>query len=337
MARERHCVHCHRDILDGRFAAPPRLLARWRSHLLSLNRVPSLEGTGRLLQRAWVRDFLLSPCDVRPALFATMPRLELTPAQADALAGWLVPEEAPPSHFTPAEAAAGRALYERLRCASCHRFTGADASSPPPEPATDSVALAPDLALARVRVQSGALADWLADPQRTKPDALMPRFPIGAPEARALAAFILTAPLAPTPPLRPHPRQPPLRRRVGWDEVSARVFRRTCWHCHGQPDYARGDGGPGNTGGFGFAGRGLDLSSFAGIAAGARGDDGRRRSVFSKGADGEPLLLATLLARQLEQTGRVVPGVRGMPLGLPALSPEDIQLVESWVLQGRPR
>ena len=31
-----------------------------------------------------------------------------------------------------------------------------------------------------------------------------------------------------------------------------------------------------------------------------------------------------------------VPGVRGMPLGLPALSLEEIQLVESWVAQDRP-
>jgi hypothetical protein len=28
--------------------------------------------------------------------------------------------------------------------------------------------------------------------------------------------------------------------------------------------------------------------------------------------------------------------VLGMPLGLPALSPEEIQLVDSWIAQGRP-
>ncbi len=28
------------------------------------------------------------------------------------------------------------------------------------------------------------------------------------------------------------------------------------------------------------------------------------------------------------------PAVRGMPLGLPSLSPEDLQLVESWIAQG---
>jgi hypothetical protein len=29
--------------------------------------------------------------------------------------------------------------------------------------------------------------------------------------------------------------------------------------------------------------------------------------------------------------------VRGMPLGLPAVGPEEIQLVESWIAQGRPQ
>jgi hypothetical protein len=29
--------------------------------------------------------------------------------------------------------------------------------------------------------------------------------------------------------------------------------------------------------------------------------------------------------------------VRGMPLGLPPLSSEDIQLVETWIAQGHPR
>jgi hypothetical protein len=28
--------------------------------------------------------------------------------------------------------------------------------------------------------------------------------------------------------------------------------------------------------------------------------------------------------------------MRGMPLGYPSLTPEEIQLVESWVAQGRP-
>jgi len=91
------------------------------------------------------------------------------------------------------------------------------------------------------------------------------------------------------------------------------------------------------SGGFGFAARGLDLSSYAGIASGSLDEEGRRRSVFAPAAGGTPRLIAQLLARQAEEAGQPVPGVRGMPLGLPALTPEELQLVESWIAQGRPR
>jgi hypothetical protein len=117
--------------------------------------------------------------------------------------------------------------------------------------------------------------------------------------------------------------------------VQARVLRKVCWHCHSQPDFTRGDGGPGMTGGFGFAPRGLDLSTYSGVLSGLRDREGRGTSVFTPRADGEPLLVAVLRARQAEECG-VTTELRGMPLGLPALSAEEIQLVDSWVEQGRP-
>jgi hypothetical protein len=126
-----------------------------------------------------------------------------------------------------------------------------------------------------------------------------------------------------------------MRRPVAWQEVADRVFRKVCWHCHSAPFYAAGDGGPGNTGGFGFRPRGLDLSTHAGISSGLIGDDGRRRGVFAPTADGTPRIIAVLMARRLEERGGEVPGIRGMPLGLPAMSLEDIQLVETWIDQGR--
>ena len=42
-------------------------------------------------------------------------------------------------------------------------------------------------------------------------------------------------------------------------------------------------------------------------------------------------------ARHAEEAGRPDPAVRGMPLGLPPIPLEDIQLVESWIAQGRPQ
>jgi hypothetical protein len=128
-----------------------------------------------------------------------------------------------------------------------------------------------------------------------------------------------------------------LERRVSYEEVDEKVFHITCRHCHSDPDAAMGDGGPGNTGGFGFAPKKLDLATYKGVAAGYIDAKGERQSVFAPMADGVPRLVAALLARQREEAGTHSDEIRGMPLGLPALTPEQIQLVESWVAQGRPR
>jgi len=345
------CVGCHRRITGGTFEARRDLIVRWNRNLVSLRQAPSLAGVGARLRRDWVRAFLLAPSDARPALAATMPRLALTPNEADALARALVPnDDRDRGDVSPAgDVARGARLYARLRCGTCHAFTGADVDAvarpgivargagerAPP----DAIALAPDLALARARLRPGRVAAFIREPQLANADTLMPATPMSAAEAEDLATFVLRAPLrpAPPPPSAPLPVLPLLARPVRFAEVQSRVFDRVCRHCHAAPDFALGDGGPGNTGGFGFPPRGLDLSSYEGIASGAFDDKGRRRSVFAANADGTPAIVARLRARREEEIGRADPALRGMPLGLPALSPEDLQLVESWIAQGRPR
>jgi Cytochrome C oxidase, cbb3-type, subunit III len=318
--RAQDCVSCHRMILDGDYGASEEDLRRWRSHIVSLRVVPSLAGVRRL-RRAWVRNYLLSPRDLRPNLRATMPRLPVTRADADAIARWLVPvqREVP----LDGDVERGRRLYATLWCASCHAFGGGG-----PTGESDGIALAPDLAFTRERFQSGALVDFLRHP-----DDPMPDYGLDEASAAALAAFLWRAPREVGVPAVPVPSPLPLlARRVGFDEVNQRVFHNTCRHCHSQPELDFGDGGPGNTGGFGFAGKGLDLSSRLAIARGYVDEKGRRRSLFGPGP---PLLIEALRARQREEAGEAA-ALRGMPLGLPALTPEELQLVESWVAQGRP-
>ena len=48
----------------------------------------------------------------------------------------------------------------------------------------------------------------------------------------------------------------------------------TCWHCHSDPDFARGDGGPGNSGGFGYPPRRAELSDYASVSSGYLDADG---------------------------------------------------------------
>lgn len=346
------CVGCHAAIHAGTFEAPDDALHRWQKNVVDLVVVPSLASIGQRLQRGWVRDFLLQPRDLRPQLGAMMPRFAFTEAEAAAIAAWLVSEERAPAE--PARWLAwpsrGRRVIEQRGCGTCHTMSGAEPLPPgvvkvggeelAPAALALGVMLAPDLRHVRERFRRDALVAWLLDPAAMKPGTPMPNLGLTRAEAEDVAAWLLETPLT-TPPSAPVPaRLPVLERRVPFAEVSARVFRRLCWHCHSEPDLALGDGGPGNTGGFGFAGRGVNLRDYESITAGGLDDQGQRKSLFRKVESGPlagtPKLLAHVLARQLEVAGTVVPGVRGMPLGLPPIPPEDIQLLESWIAQGRP-
>ena len=67
-------------------------------------------------------------------------------------------------------------------------------------------------------------------------------------------------------------------------------------------------------------------------------DKGERQSVFMKDDQGVPRMVRALMARHEEEEQNIPTGeVRGMPLGYDALSLEDVQLVETWIAQGRPR
>lgn len=348
---DKACVGCHAAIESGAFQAPPDVLAHWQQNIVDLTAVPSLDAAYRF-RRGWVREFLMKPHDLRPGLTATMPRMPIDAASADRLATWLVPDEAEkPEKKDPrwfAWPSRGRRIMERSGCMTCHTMTGLETPIAPstvpgkltPADLALGLMLAPDLRFTRERLREDALVAWLLDPPAMKPKTAMPKLGLTRAEAEDVAAFLLEEPLAP-PPVREVPRRlPVLERRVSFAEVKDAVFHKVCWHCHSEADLALGDGGPGNTGGFGFAPRGLSLRDYSAIAAGSLGDDGKRRSVFKPLTDGPlagtPRLLAHMLARQLEEAGQPVPGLLGMPLGLPAFSPEAIQLVESWIAQGRP-
>jgi hypothetical protein len=152
-----------------------------------------------------------------------------------------------------------------------------------------------------------------------------------------IAGYLLTVELSAPPQKNRAVRLPVLTRKVTFKEVDDKVFHRTCWHCHSEPDYAIGDGGPGNSGGLGFKPRGLNLSAYEGIAAGFLDDKNERQSVFAKDGNGVPRLVRAMLARYDEEAGAATGEVRGMPLGYDPISMEEIQLVDTWIAQGRPR
>jgi cytochrome c2 len=339
---DQDCVRCHEQIATDKFQATPAKLAKWKPHIMAYRDVPSLSALGRL-RPAWVMAYLLSPRDLRPSLAPTMPRLDLSREQARDIATYLtqgvgaVPASTAQVTPDPAQVAHGKQLMSERACIACHQMTGSGLAGPAKlEPAPRTQGLAPDLRFARERAEPAALAQWLLDPTRVKHDSAMPSLALAADEARDLAAFLSFGALEkPSPPVIA-PRLPVLSRRIGFDEVNERVFAVTCRHCHTNPDSAGGDGGPGNTGGFGFKPRKIDFSSYQGIQSGGITHEGERVSLFAPTKAGLPRLVAALVARQREDAGQVSDDVRGMPLGLPPLTAEQIQLVESWVEQGRP-
>ena len=340
-----NCFSCHEQIITGRFPVSAAALARFRPHVASAREAPSLVAVGARLESDWLVGYLLKPHDLRPNLVPTMPRLALDGEQARDIAAYLSARGpvSPGSESLSLEAASprhGRELMEQKGCASCHVFSGVPAFTgfEPPAPGSEvarAAALAPDLRFTRQRFRSERLQAWLLDPKSIKADTRMPSFGLVADEARDIGAYLLRAELAPEPTAKLE-RLPVLTRRVSFEEANRRVFSRTCHHCHTDPESSGGDGGPGNTGGFGFAPRGVSFSSHSSILAGYMDETGKRRSLFEPLSDGTPRLIAALLARHDEERGTRREQVRGMPLGLPPLSAEDIQLVESWVAQGKP-
>ncbi len=326
--RERDCTGCHQAIFAGAFRLTHTRtgIARWKQNIRSLRFAPTLVGTERF-RADWLDRFLAQPHDLRPNLPASMPRMPISDADRAALITWLGAEPGPTGAVPDVggDPAAGRALLQTRGCGGCHAFTGTDVLPvpPTPDPSDEARILAPDLRHTRARMMPETVQAWLADPSAIKPDTLMPRPALSESEQRDVVSAIFETPLEPVA-SHTFQRLPLLERPITYPEVEEAVFHRVCWHCHSDPsgNSAR-DGGPGNTGGFGYPGAGIDLGSREGILA-------------SGTLEGDSPLLITVMLRRHQEVDGHVPERPGMPLGLPPLSAEQIQLVESWIAQGAP-
>jgi hypothetical protein len=363
---DRHCVSCHRrvdpppslDDFDGR--AFRRRPGRLEGNVTHLRELPTLDVAGRL-RSSWLEAFLQRPHDLRRGLGETMPRLAISPDEARAIARHLTRDEEPPiddANAPRGDVMRGLDALEAKGCGTCHAFTGAPrllvARALPASENGDAIvdgfqlvrgmALAPDLRFTRDRTTRAQVRRVLEGVDREREGRIMPVVPLSSDEVNDLVTALFDAKLSPPRVVLPPERLRPLERRVTFDEVRARVLHKTCIHCHADDSLSLGVGGPGNSGGFGYAGTGLVLTGYARVLAGSPrpvGGDMTRKSVFRVVDDGPlkgvPLLVAQLRARQIEEAGGVVDGVVGMPLGLPAVTQEELQLVETWVAQGRPQ
>lgn len=348
--RDRSCVECHRAILNGDMLIPEDKAGAWRSHIVSLREAPALNLEGRA-RSSWIAAFVRRPHKLRRGIDASMPRLPITEIEAEYLAAFLTNDVEPSGDAVMmGDPKRGLAVMNAKGCGFCHAYTGTLIPLTSSKVAVElsfeqfaaGIQLAPDLRVMRERTRPAAVDAWLKTTDVVYP-RVMPHVPLTDDERADVVAAIFLAKLKPLEKKSAPERLPLLERKVRFSEVQERVLQKTCIHCHADDSANLGIGGPGNNGGFGYAGTGLVLSSYARTQAGSVSRDGthKRMSIYrpveSGPMKGMPLLVAQLRARQIEEAGDVVEGVVGMPLGFPALTPEDLQLVESWVAQGRPQ
>lgn len=146
---------------------------------------PVLNGEGEKVQTPWLFTFLKAPLSVRPWLRLRMPTFGLTDAEVNALANYfngLSRVEIPYAYFderkVPKEhVEAARVLFSKdyFNCLSCHQ-QGDRKPEGPPE------GWAPDLAVARGRLNPNWILKWLQDPQKVQPGTKMPSFFPGGPD-----------------------------------------------------------------------------------------------------------------------------------------------------------
>ncbi len=151
---------------------------------------PDLTWEGSSVERPWLVDFLKNPNTLRPALIRRMPRFNLTDAEINTLADYIMTvyqtpafdsDSVPASSLTPAMADQGRQLfYSKYACQSCHII----------DPQKDKGYIGPTLTGVGSRLTAAWIYHWLKDPQALRPGTLEPNQHLSDADARSLTAFL---------------------------------------------------------------------------------------------------------------------------------------------------
>lgn len=371
-ARPLHCTSCH-NFLKGLEPGKEQwnglakkygkdVVERYQRNIVHLMRVPDLSGLGKRVRAEWIASYLTQPYDLRPLLQDSMIRHALDPkeirdvaryfaAVADAPDPWSSGYVAPMAPNKPDDQrlAKGRALFTGKGCVGCHVLgnvkTGVDATTL--EAGKSLSLLAPNLRFARERTRPEVIVEWILDPKKVMPTTTMPAMGVSREEAEVLRDYLFheDPALAPAPTVVEPKAPEPLARLVAWEEVKERVLGKVCVHCH-MNDYEK-DPGPGNLGGLGYSGVKLRMRTYETLVTGANDAKGARYSVLvpRTGETVAPIVQALLRRRAEAFRDAVLPfqdhvlppypsAPPGMPMGLPAMTDEEIQLLVSWIAQG---
>ena len=146
---------------------------------------PILNGEGEKVQSNWFFSFLKAPVPIRPWLELRMPTFGFSDEHANQLISFFnglskvdIPyayiddKKIPPEHI---EAAKQLVSKDYFNCFSCHQQ-----GDKKPEGPVEG--WAPDLTMARQRLNPNWILKWLKDPQKVQPGTKMPSFYPGGPD-----------------------------------------------------------------------------------------------------------------------------------------------------------
>jgi mono/diheme cytochrome c family protein len=173
-----NCVGCH--IIEERGGA----IRQFYTEMPTMA-PPNLRGEGAKVQEDWLYGFLMQPIPLRPWLKVRMPTFSFSDEEATTLVEYFAAtahQQEPFVHIDYAKIPkeyvdAGKLLAstEYFSCFSCHQ-QGDKKPEGPPE------GWAPDLSLARTRLNPDWIVNWLENPQKLMPDTKMPAFFPGGPD-----------------------------------------------------------------------------------------------------------------------------------------------------------
>jgi mono/diheme cytochrome c family protein/peptidoglycan hydrolase CwlO-like protein len=172
-----NCIGCHEIEKRGGFVK--------KYYENPASAPPLLNGEGEKLQSNWFFSFIKAPFSLRPWLQIRMPTFGLSDEHANQLVSYFnglskvdIPyayiddKKIPPEHLDAARVLISKDYFN---CFSCHQ-QGERKPEGPPE------GWAPDLTLARQRLNPNWILKWLQDPQKIQPGTKMPSFYPGGPD-----------------------------------------------------------------------------------------------------------------------------------------------------------
>ncbi|MBI1987920.1 MAG: c-type cytochrome [Nitrospinae bacterium] len=171
LVRERNCVGCH--LIEGKGGK----IAKFYENLTFAP--PNLASEGEKVQSTWLFTFLKRPIPIRPWLQVRMPTFGFSDEDTHMVINYFMAADKAKTRYTfvederilPENLQAAQVMIGKqyLDCFNCHQ-QGDQKPEGPPE------GWAPDLGMARMRLNPFWIVKWLQDPQKIMPGTKMPTF-----------------------------------------------------------------------------------------------------------------------------------------------------------------